>query len=630
MPDAETVLVVDDHAATLAATTRVLRQAGYAPLEAVNGRLALEIVHGQRPALVLLDVGLPDMSGRDVLRDIRSDPALAGVSVVLVSAVQTSPAEQAAGLDDGADGYIARPIANTELLARVRLHLRQRELTSELRASEARYRALFEYAPDGILIADPSGVYLDANAAMGALLGYTSRELVGMQAADIVVPAEVEHVEPALDVITGGGPYQREWTFLRKDGTTFPADVRVTVMPDGNLLAMVRDLTERKRIEQQVMHAQRMESIGTLAAGIAHDLNNVFGPIIMSLDLLGMRYVDDDSRDLLDIVSTTAQRGADLVRQVQSLAQGVEGRRVDVQFNDILTTVDTIATEAFPKHIEVRTSGSADLWPVVGDPGQLQQMVMNLCVNARDAMPDGGVLRLRAENVMLDTHYVVQNPEARPGPYVVLHVEDNGTGMAADMLDGIFDPFFTTKEPGSGTGLGLTTALAIVRSHGGFMRVYSELARGTTFKVYLPALPAADTDEQTPPHDLPRGNGELIMVVDDEAAVRQITSQTLEAFGYRVVLASDGADAVALFASTHNEVDVVLTDMMMPVMDGPSTIQVLKRIRPTIPIIAASGLAAESHVDRAKSLGVVHFLPKPYTSSTLLHVLRAVLASDAS
>ena len=278
------------------------------------------------------------------------------------------------------------------------------------------------------------------------------------------------------------------------------------------------------------------------------------------------------------------------------------------------------------KNITVSSYLPPDLWTVRGDPTQLHQVLLNLCVNARDAMPDGGQLTLTAENRVLDEHYAGLNREAHAGPHVFLQIEDSGTGITSAVLDKIFDPFFTTKEIGKGTGLGLSTSLAIVKSHGGFIQVYSELGKGTKFKVYLPA----ETDPSGEPVaeaavELPRGKGELILVVDDEDSVRQITKQTLEAFGYRVILANDGSEAVATYAQRGSEIDAIVTDMMMPVMDGPSAIRVIRSMNPAARIIAASVLSANGHVAQAAALGVKHFLPKPYTAETLLKALREVL-----
>jgi PAS domain S-box-containing protein len=391
-----------------------------------------------------------------------------------------------------------------------------------------------------------------------------------------------------------------------------------------------RDLTERKKLEQQFLRTQRVESIGTLASGIAHDLNNVLGPIMLSLGLLHMKCTDPASQELISLIANCAQRGAAMVSQVLSFARGVEGERLELQLAHIIRDVEKIANDTFPKHIQIRTIAPHNLWTILGDPTQLHQVLLNLCVNARDAMPNGGQLTISAENLTMDTHYAGLMLEARPGPYVLLRVEDTGTGIPAEVIEKIFDPFFTTKEVGKGTGLGLSTTLAIVKSHSGFIRVYSEPNKGTTFKVYLPALPEGRTASAVPEiaAERPRGNGELVLVVDDEATVREVTKQTLEAFGYRVALASDGAEGVAVFASNVGEVAAVLTDIMMPVMDGVAAIPVFQRINSKVPIIAASGLSANRQVTQLASLGVIHFLAKPYTTDDLLKTLRQALVGD--
>ncbi len=368
-----------------------------------------------------------------------------------------------------------------------------------------------------------------------------------------------------------------------------------------------------------------MESLGALAGGIAHDLNNVLGPIMLSLAILKDKADDEDTTKLLDILADSAQRGAGMIRQILSFARGVSGSRLLVQVRHLIEEMAAIANDTFLKHVDIKTSVPSDVWTIIGDPTQLHQVLLNLCVNARDAMPRGGTLTISGENVHVDAHYAAFAPESKPGPYVMIEVEDTGTGMPPKTLEKIFDPFFTTKELGKGTGLGLSTTLGIVKSHGGFLRVYSEPGQGTKFKIYLPAsTEASATAINEPEAEMPHGNGELVLVVDDEAAVRQITRQTLEAYGYRVLLANDGAEAVAIFGERHREIDIVLTDMMMPIMDGPATIQVLRRIEPRIPIIAASGLSTSEHVSRATRLAIQHFLPKPYTARTLLTVLGGI------
>jgi CheY-like chemotaxis protein len=269
-----------------------------------------------------------------------------------------------------------------------------------------------------------------------------------------------------------------------------------------------------------------------------------------------------------------------------------------------------------------------DLWTVVGDPTQLHQVLLNLCVNARDAMPNGGKLTISAENITLDAHYAGLNPDAKAGPYVFLKIEDCGTGMPPDIMERIFEPFFTTKEFGKGTGLGLSTSLAIVKSHGGFIRVYSEVGKGTVFHINLPAhTEASPVTVAELAVEMPCGHGELVLVVDDEASVRQITKQTLEGFGYRVVLANDGVEAISIFSKRDKEIAVVLTDMMMPIMDGAATIQILRRMNHQVPIIATSGLTDSAAA--IANLGVSHFLAKPFTAETLLKTLRQSLAPES-
>jgi CheY-like chemotaxis protein len=381
-------------------------------------------------------------------------------------------------------------------------------------------------------------------------------------------------------------------------------------------------------MEAQYLRAQRMESIGTLAGGIAHDLNNVLAPIMMSIERLRLDTGDAARRNrILDTIQVSSRRGADLVKQVLSFSRGLDGERVTVRLRHLVDELQGIIRETFPRNITSVAEVSDRIWPVTGDPTQLHQVLLNLAVNARDAMPNGGTLTFTASNLTLDDHYAGMTPEAKAGTYVLLDVTDTGEGMPPEVRERIFEPFFTTKELGKGTGLGLATVHTIVKSHGGFLTVESAVGRGTTFKIYLPADPdlrAAATAHPFPA-DLPRGRNELVLVVDDEASIREITQRTLETFGYRVLTAHDGAAAVALYSQRMTEIALVLTDMMMPVMDGASSIKILKRMNPAVKIIAASGLDAKEHVAKAASGGVKDFLAKPYTALTLLRLVRDVI-----
>ncbi len=425
---------------------------------------------------------------------------------------------------------------------------------TERRRAESRFRRLVDSNAQGVFFWDTKGRITSANDAFLKLVGYTREELneAKLNWTAMTPPEFVEADERAVTQLAETGvctPIEKE--FFRKDGKRVPILLGAALFEDNREegLAFTVDLTERKKLEQQFLRAQRMESIGTLAGGIAHDLNNVLGPIMMSIALLKMRFPDPASQELISIIGTSAERGADMVRQVLSFARGMEGRRMEVQVKHLIQDIEKIIRDTFSKDIQLRSIIPHDLWTIQGDPTQIHQVLLNLCVNARDAMPNGGVLTLCAENRVLDETYAALENGASPGAHVYLQVEDTGTGMPEEIIDKIFEPFFTTKGIGKGTGLGLSTSVAIVKSHGGFMRVYSEPGKGTRFKVYLPAQTEASAEMlEEIAAEMPRGHGELILVVDDEASVRQITQQTLEAFGYRVVVASNGGEAVTVFA----------------------------------------------------------------------------------
>jgi CheY-like chemotaxis protein/nitrogen-specific signal transduction histidine kinase len=421
-----------------------------------------------------------------------------------------------------------------------------------------------------------------------------------------------------VDALRGINPAQR-----RPVGATHEADV----MKEYNARLVVR-LEEKNgelTVRNEELRVQRMESIGTLAGGIAHDLNNILSPIMLSIDLLKNMMEHPDGKIMLAELETSAKRGADIVRQVLSFARGMECRRMEIQPAALLKEIGHTVQDTFPGNIRLQVSVPSETWAILGDPTQIHQLLLNLCVNARDAMPDGGTLTIEAGNCVFDEQFIAMNLQANAGPYVIISVADTGTGIPQDIIDKIFEPFFTTKEMGESTGLGLSTVMAIVKSHCGFINVYSEPGAGTIFKVYLPAQTILRPQPEEAESGLPRGNGETILVVDDETAILTVTSQTLQSFGYRVLTANNGAEAVAIYAQHRREIDVVLTDMAMPVMDGPAMIHALLKIDSPIRIIAASGLNTNVSVAKAASAGVRHFLSKPYTAGTLLKTLRAVL-----
>jgi hypothetical protein len=424
-----------------------------------------------------------------------------------------------------------------------------------------------------------------------------------------------------------------EYRFQRKDGSFASVSDRGFILRDAAKVAIrmvggMRDLTEQKKMEARYMRAQRMESIGTLAGGIAHDLNNVLAPILMAIELLKQDTGMDAKRTkILDTIHVSCQRGADLVRQVLSFARGDEHQRVAVKLGKLIEELQAIITQTFPRNIRIVAEVPQDLWPISGDPSQLHQVLLNLVVNARDAMSHGGTLSLKASNIKVDAQYAAMSHDARAGTYVLFEVSDTGCGIPPDVREKIFQPFFTTKEIGKGTGLGLATVQSLVKGHGGFVSVESDIDKGSTFRIYLPADPAIRKADSNRPFDIyvKRGEGELVLVVDDEASIREITQQTLESFGYRVIAAGDGAAAVALYAKCAKDVALVITDMMMPIMDGAATIHVLKCINPLVKVIASSGLELAESIAKANGAGVIDFLRKPFTAHALVRRVREVI-----
>jgi hypothetical protein len=352
-------------------------------------------------------------------------------------------------------------------------------------------------------------------------------------------------------------------------------------------------------------------------------LNNVLTPIMLAAETLQDKPMDERTQALVEMIHMNAKRGADMANHVLAFARGIKGRRVAIDPKHLVREIEKIAKETFPRDIQIVTKVARGTHAISADPTQMHQVLLNLALNARDAMPHGGALRLTTENVELDEHYCRMHPESKPGIYAVISVTDSGTGIAESDIPKIFEPFFTTKEIGKGTGLGLSTVSGIVKSHGGFINVYSEIGKGTTFKVHIPALILSDALSSEERHELPRGHGELILIVDDEMSIRDITKTALESNGYNVIVAGDGTEALSLYAEQKEDVKAVLTDMMMPFMDGAATIRALRKMNPHVKIIAASGLA--SNEDAADGVKADLFLTKPYTAEKLLKALEKLL-----
>jgi nitrogen-specific signal transduction histidine kinase/CheY-like chemotaxis protein len=387
------------------------------------------------------------------------------------------------------------------------------------------------------------------------------------------------------------------------------------------VVGVAEDVTESKNLETQFLRAQRLEAVGTLSGGIAHDLNNILAPVLMVAPMLREKLADPRDAALLDMVEQAAVRGASIIRQLLTFSRGIEGERGPVQVKHLVREMLALMQETFPREIEITGGTAAQLWPVTADATQLHQVLMNLCVNARDAMPSGGKLALAAQNAVVEKGEIAQHPDAPAGQYVLLTVSDTGGGIPAENLARIFEPFFTTKEIGKGTGLGLSTVLGIVKSHGGFVTVYSELQRGTVFKVYLPADLASAASSATAPPVAPRGRQELILIVDDEASIRISMQRMLEAHNYRVLAAANGEEALKHLVFHRDRIKLVFTDLMMPGMNGLELIRALRHLEPHMKIIAASGLHDRERQEELAGLGIHEMLAKPFTPLAALEAI---------
>jgi len=509
-----------------------------------------------------------------------------------------------------------------------------RDITERRQAEEQirEQAAMLDQATDAILVRDMQDRIRFWNRGAERLYGWTAAEAEGTDANQLLFKGSTPELDEARRRVVEKGEWSGELRQVTKEGKEVIVASRWTLVREADgrpksQLVINTDLTEKKRLEAQFLRTQRLESLGTLASGIAHDLNNVLTPIMMAVYLLEGVVPKEARETLLVPLQASAEHGAEMVKQILSFSKGGEGQRNQLlQVKHLIKDIEKMLRHTLPKSIDLRIAVPTDLWPISADATRINQVLMNLCVNARDAMPCGGRLTVSAENVSLDENYASMHPEARPGAFVILKVADTGTGIPADILDRMFDPFFTTKEQGKGTGLGLSTVLGIVKAHGGFISIDTKAGQGTQFSVHFPAMaPVQVGQAQRVNRPLPVGNGELVLVVDDETSIRAMTKATLETHGYRVLTAGDGSAAVALYAQHRGEIRVVLTDMMMPIMNGPLTIRALRSMDPEVPIIAVSGLMPNGQEADVVGLGVRVFLRKPYTAQQLLTTLAEVL-----
>jgi two-component system, cell cycle sensor histidine kinase and response regulator CckA len=595
---------------------------------------ALEQLKSQAFDVILLDLLLPDSQGFETFVRVHSQSGQIPI-VVLTGLNDETLAIQA--MQAGAQDYLVKgQVSGSDLLMRsIRYAIERKRIQADLYRREQEFRTLAENAPDIIARFDHDFRHLYVNRAVEAATGLSAQDFLGKTNREMGMPEmQVEQWEHVLQqVFRTGEQMSFDFEFPTSNGLRYYQSRCVPEFRiDGtveSVLGITRDVTEQKQLEAQFLRAQRLESLGTLASGIAHDLNNILTPILAIAQLLPRHFPElaEPSQRLLTILEDNAKRGAALVQQILTFARGWDGDRdlAPLEVRGVFEELAQIIQSTFPKSIEmIRDVPQADLWLVSVDSTQLHQVLLNLCVNARDAMPSGGKLRLRAENFRIDQAFAQLHLGSKIGPYVLITISDTGVGIAPDIQERIFEPFFTTKSLGKGTGLGLSTVLGIVKSCGGFVEVASQPGNGSQFKVYLPAI-TFTTPKNELRAPLLQGQGQLILLVDDEPNILETLKTILEAYNYRVLTASNGVESVACYAQNLNEIDLVLMDMMMPEMGGITAIQTLKELNPQVKIIAISGLDANYH-QQAKRFGITTFLAKPFPTTDLLQALHRQLS----
>ena len=502
------------------------------------------------------------------------------------------------------------------------------DLTSQKQA-ERRIREqaeMLDQAREAIVITDLDGRVIYWSAGAERIYGWQSEEAVGKTVTDLFSEdAFMTRIRHARDITRAQGEWHGTMHIKDRLGKPRVVEIRRTLIRDESgrakaHLSITSDITEQKRLEEQLVRVQRLENIGLLAAGIAHDLNNMLAPMLMVAPVLREAVTDPSALRMLDILERSTERSSALIRQILAFSQGTSGESQLVQLRHLLRDISLFMAETFPKNIKVEERIAADLWSIKANPSQLHQVLLNLCVNARDAMVPGGKLYLRAENCVLGPTEAAAIADGRVGSFVMLQVEDTGTGISPEVLARMWEPFVTTKGLGKGTGLGLSTVRGVIKNHEGFIQLDTTLGKGSSFRIYLPAIETKVGPPSFSSSTAPRGNGELILVVDDEAPIRDMIGSMLTRHGYRVLVAADGAEATAFFAKHANEIRLVISDLNMPNLDGAMLSRVLKRMNPNIRVLVVSGMPPPSDNRPGSPPGQYSgsYLRKPFKVDELL------------
>ncbi|HEX8138035.1 MAG TPA: response regulator [Pyrinomonadaceae bacterium] len=638
-PNSDTsVLVVDDTPDRLELMKLLLRQGGYHVFTARDGCEAFEVARRERPLLVVSDVAMPGADGIELCRWLRADSELCAIPILLVSALRIDDQSAIEGLQAGADEYLEAPYDPMRLIAHVSRLVERARSEELLRESEERYRMLFQSSPQPMWVFDEETLrFLAVNEAAIHHYGYSREEFLGMTIKDIRPTEDVPALLGDVGQRSRGIDVAGTWRHRKKDGTLIAVDVTShELVFDGRpaKLVLAFDVSARKeaeealkRSEEQLRQSQKLEAVGRLAGGVAHDFNNILTAIMGYAELTLRRIGQEDGlRHNIEEIKKAAVRAGSLTQQLLAFSRKQVLQPKVLDLNLIVDEMDRMLRRLIGADIDLVTILEPHLGHIRADPGQIEQIMMNLVVNARDAMPRGGKLTIETKNVYLDRAYAQIHLSARPGPYVMLAVSDTGEGMDSMTREQIFEPFFTTKEKGKGTGLGLSMVYGIVKQSGGNVWVYSEPGRGTTFKIYLPQVDEGVSTEagMTEAERTARGV-ETVLMVDDDDALRELIAETLESEGYTVLAARNGQEALELCARRDKPVDLLITDVVMPELSGRELAERLTARCDEIKVLYMSGYTDDAVVRHGVLEEGAFFLQKPFTLDALTRKVRAVL-----